>query len=540
MSRVVVVGSGASGVHFALSALRRGHEVVMLDVGHGRREAVRPDQTLEGLKTALPDPVAYFLGPRYGALMLPDNDTEYYGLPPSKDYVFAGTPRARIHAAGFHPLASFAQGGLAEAWTAGVYPFADVELRDFPFSYADLAPHYAEIARRIGVCGAEDDLVRFHPVHEHLTTPLNLDEHSAVLAASYARERQRIQRRAGCWLGRSRIAVLSSSRDAGGAGRGGCVYCGRCLWGCPHGALYTPSITLAECRAFPKFRYVAGTFVSHFRSTRGGHVSHVVAEPSGGGAAQEVPLDSLVLAAGTLSSTRIFLDSVHRHTGEVLTLSGLMDNRQILVPFVTLRMLGQPYRPERYQYHQLALALESPDPASLVHGQITTLKTALAHPIIQRLPFDLRSSTRVFRMVRSALGLVNLNLPDTRRPGNEVTIEPGGTSVPSSLRISYQPAADEQVRIDNALARTRSALRMLGCVVPPGMTHVRPMGASVHYAGTVPMRRDGGSGTTDAECRSRDFPNLYFVDGTTYPFLPAKNITFTLMANAARVAETAF
>jgi hypothetical protein len=27
------------------------------------------------------------------------------------------------------------------------------------------------------------------------------------------------------------------------------------------------------------------------------------------------------------------------------------------------------------------------------------------------------------------------------------------------------------------------------------------------------------------------------VDGATFPFLPAKNITFTLMANAVRVAE---
>jgi hypothetical protein len=33
---------------------------------------------------------------------------------------------------------------------------------------------------------------------------------------------------------------------------------------------------------------------------------------------------------------------------------------------------------------------------------------------------------------------------------------------------------------------------------------------------------------------------LYFVDGTTFPALPAKNITFTLMANATRIAEEAF
>ena len=46
--------------------------------------------------------------------------------------------------------------------------------------------------------------------------------------------------------------------------------------------------------------------------------------------------------------------------------------------------------------------------------------------------------------------------------------------------------------------------------------------------------------TTSRDGRSRDFDNLFFVDGTTFPFLPAKNLTFTLMANAARIADTAF
>ena len=72
------------------------------------------------------------------------------------------------------------------------------------------------------------------------------------------------------------------------------------------------------------------------------------------------------------------------------------------------------------------------------------------------------------------------------------------------------------------------------------MTHVRPMGASVHYAGVLPMSASPAPLTCTRECRSNDFENLYFVDGTTFPFLPSKNLTFTLMANAARVAEQAF
>ena len=66
------------------------------------------------------------------------------------------------------------------------------------------------------------------------------------------------------------------------------------------------------------------------------------------------------------------------------------------------------------------------------------------------------------------------------------------------------------------------------------------MGSSVHYSGTIPMSRDERPFTTDANGASRDLRNLWFVDGTTFPFLPAKNLTFTLMANAVRIAERAF
>ena len=71
------------------------------------------------------------------------------------------------------------------------------------------------------------------------------------------------------------------------------------------------------------------------------------------------------------------------------------------------------------------------------------------------------------------------------------------------------------------------------------MVHVRPMGRSVHYTGTVPMTANTQPLSATPEGQSRDIPNLFLADGATFPFLPAKNITFTLMANAVRIAEAA-
>lgn len=532
----MIVGSGASGVHFALSLLHKGYDVVMLDVGENGAEPVNLKDSFTELKSKLKDPAAYFLGEDFSGVLYPDITSEYYGIPPNKSYIFANVDGDAVQSSGFSPLRSFAQGGLAQAWTGGVYPFNDHELGDFPFGYKEIEPYYNEVARRVGISGVRDDLSKFMPLHDNLLGALKLDEHSALLLSGYESNRKFFNDRLRCYFGRSRVTVLTGDRD----GRQGCTYLGRCLWGCPSKAFYTPSITLQECKRFSSFHYVSGQRVSHFKLDRKHRITAVVAKSSSDGVARDFPLDRLVLAAGTLSSSKIFLRSIFEDTGEIVKLRGLMDNRQVLIPFVNLKMIGRRFDPGTYQYHQIAFGIEGERPAEYLHGLVTTLKTALVHAIIQKIPFDFRTSVFIFRNLHAALGLVNLNFHDTRRDENFVTLETGTRNADPALRIHYRPRADEGASIQKALKKVKRALRKLKCVVPPGMIHVRPMGASVHYSGTIPMCKTKSAYTTSEYCQSHDFENLFIVDGTTFPFLPAKNITYTLMANAVRVAAYAF
>jgi choline dehydrogenase-like flavoprotein len=536
MTKLLIVGSGASAVHFALSVLKKGYEVTMLDVGFEKPSPVNPQDSFIELKTNLPDPVQYFLGKNFESVIFPDNELEFYGFPPTKNFIFKHPPRFQYRSNGFTPLFSFAQGGLAEAWTAGVYPFNDHELQDFPFGYKDLEPFYAKVAKRIGIMGTKDDLARFFPFHAQIMQPLNLDDHSKHLLTSYDQNKDYINTKFNCYLGRSRVATLSQDMF----GRKGCSYCGRCLWGCPSGALYTPSLTMVQCKAFPNFKYIPGLLVNHFKINGNRRITSVIAESILDGTPHEFAADRVVLAAGTLASSKIFLDSIFKLTGEIITLKGLMDNRQVLVPFINLKMIGKPYNPKSYQYHQVCLGLKNKDPKEYVHAQITTLKTAMIHPIIQNLPFDLKTSISIFRNIHAALGVLNINFRESQRQENYLTLTTKHEPYDSRLLIHYTCDVNEQKKLQENIKTIRKVLWKLGCVAPAQMIHVRPMGASVHYTGTLPMSKAKNALTVSADCQSHDFENLFIVDGTTFPFLPAKNLTFTLMANAVRVAENAF
>lgn len=532
MSRFVVVGSGPSGVHFAQTVLEKGHEVLMLDVGYPRPRPVLPDAPFGDVKRQLGDPVGWLLGERFEGVTLPGGAGEYYGLPPSKQYVLEPHPAHAMVERGFSSLASYARGGLAEAWTGGVYPFTDAELADFPFGWDELKPHYETVARRIGISGAVDDLAAFFPAHEGLMEPLRLDVHSQLLMDRYHGRKAKLNAQ-GVWMGRSRLSVLTAARG----GRRGCDYLGRCLWGCPGDALYTASVTLGWLEGQAGFRYAPDAWVSHLTWDASRRVTGVVVRRADG-SEETIAAARVALAAGALSSARIMLESVRRATGEVLVLPGLMDNQQILMPFVNLGMVGRRTDPRSYQYHQVCLEFAGDDPKHALHAQVTTLKTGVVHPVIQSLPLDAASATSVFHLLRSTLAVANVNLHDTRRADCTATLEPrrDGTA---ALALTYVPAPGDEAVVAAAARRMRRALATLGCVVPPGMSHIRPKGASVHYAGLIPMGVTDAPLTATDEGKSRDVEGVWFADGVTYPFLPAKNITFTLMANAVRVALAA-
>lgn len=533
--KVLVIGSGPSGVHFALTALRMNHRVVMLDVGRRRPETVLPNDDFPALKRHLKDPIGYFLGPRFESISLPDRTDEYYGLPASKDYVFDRPPEFAMDGDGFTPLVSFAAGGLAESWTGGCYPLDDHELSEFPFDYRDIAPHYSEVAARIGVAGGDDDLSESFPRHDHVSPMLDLDESGARLLAAYERRREKLGTKYNARLGRSRQAVLSHALGD----RQACTYCGRCLWGCPNGAFYTPSLTLRECLTYTNFQYVGDAFASHFRLTPSGSIEYLISYDIGGGAPVRHTADAYVLACGTLGTSNLVLRSHYKSRKEIIRLPGLMDNRQLLLPFCNLSMLGRSYDARSYQYHQLAFGIEMPSPTRYVHGQITTLKAASTHPILSSLPLDLKSALGVFRLLRSSLSVLNLNFPDWRREENYLSLSKRSQAANGwpAMTARYRPPADEAGLLRQARAAAGGFFRDLGAPLIPGMAHVRPMGASVHYSGTLPMSARKSPWTVSPECRSYDFDNLIIVDGAVMPALPAKNLTFTLMANAIRVAS---
>ena len=81
----------------------------------------------------------------------------------------------------------------------------------------------------------------------------------------------------------------------------------------------------------------------------------------------------------------------------------------------------------------------------------------------------------------------------------------------------------------------RKIWKRLGAWPLPG-TSLAPPGSDVHYAGPFGMGQQAAHGTTEfGELRTA--PGVFVVDGASFPKLPAKYPTLTIMANADRIGR---
>ncbi|MEW5918100.1 MAG: GMC oxidoreductase, partial [Gemmatimonadota bacterium] len=334
------------------------------------------------------------------------------------------------------------------------------------------------------------------------------------------------------YLGRSRVALLTRALGE----RKACTHLGRCLMGCPREALYAPSYTLGDLQRFPSFTYVPGVFVERIDVDGNGRAVGAIARSVTDGSERIFAGDRVVLAAGAIATTRIYLSTVHHATGTAPELYGLMDNRHVTMPFLTPALIGRDVNLASYQFHHIALGIRGDTPQGDVHGQITALKAAQVHPIISTLPFDFRTSLKIFRRLRAALGVVNFWIGDTRRTANvaRLVVNTDGTQ---HLALSYGDDEADRDRTREAIDTVRRALGTLGSIAPSRQTVVLPRGSSVHYAGTLPMSRDEQLHSCRPDGSLRGIDGLFVVDGAAFTSLPAKNLTFTLMANAVRIAS---
>ena len=478
--RVIVIGTGPTGAMAALTHLRRGIPVTLLDSG----------QSL----------------PR-GMLIRAMGHTLYRRKPHFADqqrHVSSDHPDALWH----HDLVP---GGMSNYWTGAVPRFAPQDFIEgerlheryrWPVSYDELVPYYEQIERLLFVMGDPKDCPTMPAPHVAKRYDLPGDwRHVAPHAALHGQ----------CLL----PTPLAQGRD----------------WIVQRHSHAFNSFTciVEQLKRFDHFQLILGAHVLRLEwDGAKKRVRSLVYRDRATGSEQRVNGASFVVAAGPLGSAKLLLDSACADFPD-----GLGNTEGILGKYLIdhlhnwslfeldkpLPRLGHTACLTRAPYNESAPLLA----AQCTIASVTRLDRALA-----LLP------TKTHRFSVVTFGTM---IPTER---NFVALDPtlkdqfGQSKL--DLHIRYDDA--EQRNVEVARERVSSMFESAGyrCLFRNDATPSIP-GWAIHYGGTVRMHASPKYGMLNEWNRLHSVDNVAVVDASSFTTGVEKNPTLTAMALAARAAD---
>jgi len=519
MFDAIVVGAGAAGV---MAARALAHKRVLL-LDSGPRPVPPPDYPPDNLydERRVHDLFELLIGERFESLHNLHNRPISLKLKsPRLQYVIEGAQSlSPVESANFHAHMSFAAGGLANAWGAGVYRFDQRDLDGFPVTRAELDPFYDDLTSHIGISGVNDDLVPSFGNDAGLQPPIELSRFAGDLLANYEQQRGAFKAR-GVQIGRARLAVLTQPHR----GRRPYQYGNYEFFRPYEPAIYNPVYTLRELLDSNQIFYEPDQLVLNYSETEDG--TRVRAKNLKTGEQQVFEARNLILAAGALNSGKLVLAANRDYEARL----PLLDNPMTALPLFRLNRFGQKLDAHDSSLGQLVLLHEQA--GSVLQASIYGSAGPLRSDILFGLPLSISANTGIVRRLAAATGLMMMFYPAAPHLRNYLRLQADGT-----LDLNYgEPSAGGPAR-GVAEKELLSLLRKIGFYGTMALCQYPPMGSSIHYAGTLPMQASPERYQLYPDGRLHGTRAVYVVDGACFPRLPAKNLTFTIMANAMRIAS---
>jgi choline dehydrogenase-like flavoprotein len=520
MAEAIVIGSGPAGVAAAWPLLRAGHAVTIVDAGERpveQPETGRPP--LAAMRQAASPQWDRLLGRDRRALVARDGVSPKLRTAAPADFTDGWAETNGIETHGFRAVGALSSGGLSSVWGAAAIAYTDADLAGWPIRAADLAPSYRSVAARIGISGsAVDELAGEHGADLPLQPPLPIGLLAQKLLDAWRAGSARRTGTSRVVLGQARNAVLT--RDLGG--RRACALDNACMWGCTHGSVYASHQEHAALKRAGA-RFITGLAVQQLK--RRDALWQVHGLDAGG---REVTLEAgtVVLAAGALPSTRLALDALERFDSPV----PVLNTPACAFALISPTRIGARL-PER-QFGMAHLAFTTvlgTETARRGYGTLFAADGVSAADLAEAMFLTRRGAAAVTRLLLPALTIGIHYLPSEFSTSSAVLR--GGSGGRSRLVVQGAVRGDARALHREGLRLLSRSLGTTAWVLPPSVRSFEP-GAEAHVGGSLPM---GGPVGVDGELAGA--PGLFLADAATFPSIPAKHHTFTVMANADRIGK---
>jgi choline dehydrogenase-like flavoprotein len=535
---VIVVGTGAGGATAAYVLTLAGARVLHLEAGRMLNPA------RDFLTHAWPWELKFRGSGPPG---------EYDGLWKINEYTahLYTNPRKEPYRADpeFHWTRLRAVGGRTNTWGRACFRHGPLDFKtrslqgfgeDWPISYEEIAPYYDKVERLVGIVGNRDNY--FNMPDGIYCGPPHRPRCGEVLLMERARK-------IGVPVLLERTAVLSVAYD----GRPACHYCGACGAGCDVRARFsTLDAVIPKLLQRPNYTLRTNATVYQVLTDANGQAAGVSFFDSLTKEYQEVRSRAVVLAASTVESGRILLNSKSRHhpngLGNSSGLVGhyLMDSVKSGAVVGVLPLLKNRVREDedgaggshvtipRFNYNRKT---------NYYGGYFILCGTGFGRGVSSAGGIT-GWGAALKRQIREEYGAtLSLRSYGERLPEytNYFEIDPDNKDafgIPQ-VRFHWKEGDNDRRMMEDMYGWMEEILRACGAErVVPYRKYLEPMGDATHEAGTARMGTNPKTSVLNPFCQSHDVKNLFVTDASCFVSLPGTHgITTLIMALAWRASE---
>jgi len=498
MFDICIVGSGPSALISAQSLLDKGYNVCLLDVGTENKHKVISKHFGEQLTPES----TFFYPPEDEALTTESGGAQ---VTKAREHVITNVHKyLKLKSDTFSPFQTLAAGGLSAAWGAACFTYSDSDLKKA--SIGNLQPHYEAVAKIIGISG---------PKHSQFCKIEN-KQRSAVLdhnGKSILNQQQKAFN-----LEQSSMAMLTEPLDE----REPNPYFDMDFYSNFGDSIFRGDYLLKTLIQRPNFTRIQGALVTSFKEI-GQYVEVRYLELSSS-ITNQVTASKLVICAGALNSYRLVANSLKIFN----TPNPILCNPYLNIPTIHLPSLGKKGAHLRYSLSQLFGEVHGNTDMTL---QFYSYRSLLLSRLIEQTPMPPFFARLFWRSLVESLVIVGAHFADDGKSQRSIqAIKALSAEALPTLQVDFPSPI-----MNGVFALMRNLLK-LRCV-PIGMVKTK-MGASIHYAGTIPVSAPNQHPIgMNEHGLVHDTKNVYVFDSSGWTYLPSRGLTFTIMANAHRLSE---
>ena len=525
----IVVGSGATGAIAAYSLAEEGVTVAVLDVGEEDEQYknIIPEKDFISIRKEESNQHKYFLGKDFEGIPWDTIKVGSQLTPPRNFLTRLADKLIPFESDSFKPMESLAKGGLGGGWGLGCYMFSHAELNAIGLQEDKMHSAYQAVADHIGISGAKDDGAPYCLGDlKNIQPAARLEENLSGIFSAYNKKKDRLNQK-GIFMGRTGLALLTENKE----GRSGLKYKDMDFWSDKDGSGYRSWMTIDQLSKKPNFSYHKNCLVLKFNEHDG--AVDVIVKRTDTNEEQIFTCKKLILSAGVLGTARIVIRSFDHQKDQLPVIC----NPYSYIPCVQWRMLGKEIEEKKTGFGQLMMFLdEKKDNFDVGSVALFSYRSLLLFKLIKESPLNFADTRIIMQYLQSSFTIAGMHHPERSSASKYIRMKKDNDSFTGDILTGEYILSDREITINQRREQNiRSALKSVGC--QPLKTVHTPNGGSIHYAGTLPFNTSGEKFTLYPDGKLAGTNNIFVADGSGFNYLPAKGLTFTLMANAYNVAK---